>query len=131
MTNRRDDWGCRGGNGTQHAFSIEGTKIITRAAATRQEEDADGVRATAAPLLYGAGVNACDRLRDLFGGAGTLHRGMHNDESSKWSLAAQHPQHVVQHGTRSGGDQANAARRVWDLALASDVKETLGLQLAL
>jgi hypothetical protein len=56
---------------------------------------------------------------------------MHNDETSKRSLAAQHPQHVVQHGTRSGGDQANAARRVWDWALACDVKEALGLQLAL
>jgi hypothetical protein len=101
MTNRRDDWGCRGGNGTQHAFSIEGTKIVARAAATRQEEDADGVRATAAPLLYGAGVDACDRLRDLFGGTGTLHRGVRNDESSKWSLAPEHPQHIVQHSARS------------------------------
>jgi hypothetical protein len=100
MPNRRDDWGRRGGNGTKHALSIEGTKIVARPTTARQEEHADGVRPTAPSLLHCAGVDACDRLRDLFGGTGTLHRGMHNDETSKRSLAAQHPQHVVQHGTR-------------------------------
>jgi hypothetical protein len=88
VSDRRDDWGCRGGNGTQHPLNIERTKVVTRATATRQQEHADGVGATAPSLLHGAGIDSCDCFRDLFRGAGALHRGMHHNQSSQWRLAA-------------------------------------------
>jgi len=56
---------------------------------------------------------------------------MYNDQTSERSLAAQHSQHVVQHGTRGGGDQADSTRRMWDGSLAGRVKEPLCLQRAL
>ena len=131
MPDRRDDWGCSGGDGTQHSLNVEGAEVITRSTATCQKEHADGVGATAASLLHGAGVDSCDRLGDLLGGARTLHRGMYNDQTSERSLAAQHPQNVVQHGTRGGGDQADSTRRMWNESLAGRVEETLRLQRAL
>jgi hypothetical protein len=91
----RDDWGSRRSDSTQYNLSIKGTEIVARAAAARKEEYADGVGATAPPLRYGAGIDACNRLCDLFGGTRTLHSAVRDNETSEWSLAAEHPHHVV------------------------------------
>ena len=56
---------------------------------------------------------------------------MYNNEACKWRLTAQHPQHVVKHGTRGGGDQADTTRCVWDRSLTGRIKEALCLERAL
>jgi hypothetical protein len=131
VTDGRDDWGCRGGDSTQHPLNIERAEIVTRAPTARQEEHADRIGSTAPSLLHCAGINSSDRLGDLFGGTSALHCGMHDNEPSERRLAAQHPQHVVQDGTRSRGNQPDATRCMWDRSFARCVEEALCLQLAL